>query len=317
MNSHAAAGGSNHLVRCVMSVNMNNVASPPVKHHYVPQFYQRGFIRDKSNRIWVYERGREPRQYSVRKTGMKIALYGFTNQQKELDTRTVEVELAKIDNDGAKVIQKLEKTSSLSDKERRRLCRFVSVMWRRTPKHKEQAEKMAAEMMPRFFEEHDDEWLCQIINERLGTHADAERKFEEQRVELLKLRDQYTREVPDFLFATNVLRDSMFEQVLYRMDWAFFRATPTTEFLTCDNPILFSKGSGLKDREAVIMFPLSSKLFLQAMWISTYGNTYQGLTDAQIQVLNRYVVQNAHKQVYSSTASKEVSSLVDEVIGTM
>ena len=31
--------------------------SEPRKRHYVPQFYQRGFVSDLSNRIWVYAKG--------------------------------------------------------------------------------------------------------------------------------------------------------------------------------------------------------------------------------------------------------------------
>ncbi|MGH9970413.1 MAG: DUF4238 domain-containing protein, partial [Pyrinomonadaceae bacterium] len=58
-----------------MSIKSGSVVAPPTKHHYIPQFYQRGFIRDKSNSVWVYEKGRRPRQLSIRKTGMKIAFY--------------------------------------------------------------------------------------------------------------------------------------------------------------------------------------------------------------------------------------------------
>jgi hypothetical protein len=108
----------------------------------------------------------------------------------------------------------------------------------------------------------------------------------------------------------------MFERVMYFMDWAFFKASPNTEFLTCDDPVLFSKGSGLKDREAVIMFPLSRNLFFQAMWISEWRNTYQNLEEAQLRQLNEYVVSNAHKQVYASKNSNDIADLVQEKIGT-
>ncbi len=58
-----------------MSLRSPSVAGPPAKHHYIPKFYQRGFINDKSNQIWVYEKGRQPRRSAIRKAGMKIALY--------------------------------------------------------------------------------------------------------------------------------------------------------------------------------------------------------------------------------------------------
>jgi hypothetical protein len=300
-----------------MSIKPGCVVRAPTKHHYIPKFYQRGFIGDKSNRIWVYEKDREPRQLSIRKTGMKIALYGFTNRQGEIDTETVEKELSRIDDFGAKVIQKVEKKNPIDDKERQRLCKFVSVMWRRTPKHMEQANKMAAEMMPAFLETHNEAWLRQNIQKRFGSSLGAEAKFNESKAELQKIRDQYSREVPDFLFPTNTLLESMFERVMYFMDWVFFKASPQTEFLTCDDPVLFSKGSGLKDREAVIMFPLSRKLFFQAMWISEWGNSYQSLEEDQLKQLNEYVVRNAHKQVYSSMNSEEIAELVDKQVATV
>ncbi len=179
----------------------------------------------------------------------------------------------------------------------------------------EQANKMAKEMMPGFLDVHDDAWLRRIIGERYGSAVEAQGMLEKWQVELQEIRDRYSRNVPDFLFPSNTLRDSMFERVMYFMGWAFFKASPNTEFLTCDDPVLFSKGSGLKDREAVIMCPLSRNLFFQAMWISEWGNSYQPLDETQIRKLNEYVVRNAHQQVYSSKNLKEIAGLVDEQIG--
>lgn len=291
------------------------MTAPATKHHYIPQFYQRGFIADGSGLIWVYEKGREPRQLSVRKTGMEINLYGFTDRNKELDTQTVESELAKIDSDGADAIHKLEGGALLSEAERWNLCRFVSVMWRRTLKHKRQADVMSAETVRKFFEERDEEWVRQRIRERVSSEAEVDRLFEEQKAEFQRLREQYLSQVPDFLFPHNTLRASMFENVMNAMDWAYFRATPDTEFLTCDDPVAFNKGSGLKDRQAVILFPLSRKLFLQAMWISEYRNNFHQLRDAEIRTLNRYIVRNAHKQVYASRKSKVLVGFISKNIG--
>jgi hypothetical protein len=292
------------------------MAASATIHHYIPQFYQRGFIADNSGLIWVYEQGKQPRQISVRKTGMDINLYGFTNRGKEFDTQTVESELAKIDSDGAKSIHKLEKGLLLNEYERRNLCKFVSIMWRRTMKHKKHAENMVAEMMQGFFEEHDDAWLRQRIQERVKSSAEMERIFNEQKAELEKIREQYMQQVPDFIFPNNTLRNSMFENVLYAMDWAYFKSTPDTEFLTCDDPVAFNKGSGLKDRNAVIIFPLSRKLLLQAMWITDYRNDFHQLKDIDIRTLNRYTVCNAHKQVYSSKKSSLMAEFVNKWIGT-
>jgi hypothetical protein len=309
--------GENNSQRIdVMSLGAAKAAGPPAKHHWIPKFYQRGFASEKPNSVWVYEKGRPPRQLSIRKVGMKIALYGLTKRNGEIDTESIEKELSRIDDYGAKVIQRIERKNPIDEKARRRLCKFVSVMWRRTPKHMEQANKMASEMMPGFFDTHDDAWLRRTVQERFGSSSISESKYHEWKTELQQIREQYSRAVPDFLFATNTVRESMFERVMYFMDWVFFKASPETEFLTCDDPVLFSKGSGLKDREATIMFPLSKNLFFQAMWISQWGGTYQRIEEDQLRQLNEYVVCNANKQVYSSKNTRLITDLVNEKIAT-
>jgi len=292
------------------------MSDSPRNHHFIPQFYQKGFINGPEGLIWVYEKGKSPRRVSIRRAGMEVDLYGFTNQQNQFDTQTIEGLLAGLEDKAAQVIKRLRKGVLPDDLERRHLSRFISVMSKRTPKHKAKVQKMAGEMMPGFFNDHDERWLYDVIRRRVKSEAEAERQYEEQQVELQRLREQYSREVPDFLFPGNALRGSVFEQVLLGMDWAFFRSSSDTEFLTSDNPVAFSHGTGLKDREAVIMFPLSRELFLQAMWISDYRNDFVELPDSKIRLLNRYIVQNAQRQVYASRNSITVASFVNKWIDT-
>lgn len=288
--------------------------TPAVRNHYIPQFYQRGFIADGSGLIWVYEKGRQPRRESVRKTGMELNLYAFVNEKKELDTQTVENELAKLDSNGAGVIHKLEKGLLLTEEERWTLCRFVSAMWRRTLKHKNHAEQMATGMIKKFFEDHDAKWLYERLRERVSSETEARALFDKQKAELEEIREEYTRQVPSFLFPSNALRESMFEKVLFTMDWAYFRARPDTGFVTCDDPVVFNKGTGLKDKQAVIVFPLSRQVLLQAMWISDYRNNFRELKNPDVKMLNRWVVSNAHKQVYACKRSRVLCEFIDKWI---
>lgn len=188
-------------------------------------------------------------------------------------------------------------------------------MWRRTAKHKEYAEEMASGMMKKFFEEHDENWLYERLKERLGSEPEAMKLFQEQKGELEQIREDYLREVPSFLFPNNALRQSMFEKVLYSMDWAYFRATPDTEFVTCDDPAVFNKGTGLKDKGAVIVFPLSRLLLLQGMRNSDYRNQFVQLRDSDVRTLNRWVVSNAHAEVYASKKSKVLAAFVEKRLG--
>ena len=285
------------------------------RQHWVPQFYQRRFISDGSGLIWVYSLDSEERHESIRRTGMAIDFYAFTKNEVR-DNQSVENALQKIDHMGARIMRKIDRGEQLTDQERRNLSEFVSVMWRRTAKHKEEAERRAAAMMPDFFDQHDEKWLIAELIKRGVSPASAAAPFEEQRTKLTNIKSDYMAKVPDFLFARNVVRTSVFERVLYLMDWVFFRCSDSREFITSDNPVVFSKGRGLKHDDAVIFFPLSRKLCLQAMWKSKYGGAYVQATNSQIGLINRYLAQNADQEVYASYKSRILVDFVYKWIDT-
>jgi Protein of unknown function (DUF4238) len=258
---------------------------------------------DGSNRIWVYQKGESPRRYGVKKTGMRIDLYAFRDRDGQTDFGTVERQLARIDDQAAKIIQKLERGKALADKDRLRLCKFVSVMWRRTPKHKKHVNKKAIEVLPGVLRH-----TYNMLGDRLSPEA---------RAEVERIRKEYSEKPPEFLFPQHVLRDSIFVDLISKMDWAFFRASLGKEFLTCDDPARFSSGSGLGHKDATIAFPLLRRLLLQCKWASGWGNAFPVLTDEQVDYFNRWIVKGAERQVYASRRSEEIQLLVDQHIGTM
>ena len=92
-------------------------------------------------------------------------------------------------------------------------------------------------------------------------------------------------------------------------------ATSDTEFVTCDDPVVFNKGTGLKDDGAVIIFALSRHLLLQAMWRSVYRNRFVNLKDTDVRTLNRWIVSNADAQVYASKKSNAMAEFVNKWLG--
>jgi hypothetical protein len=246
---------------------------------------------------------------------MAINFYAFTKNE-TTDSQSVENALQKIDMMGARLIRKIERGERLTDQERYNLSEFISIMWRRTAKHKEEAERRAAAMMPDFFEQHDEEWLIAELQKREVAVGSSAVPFEEQLTKLSKIKSEYMAKVPDFLFARNVVRTSVFERVLCLMDWGIFRASENQEFITSDNPVVFSKGRGLKHEDAVIFFPLSRKLCLQAMWKSNYRGSYVQPSNSEIGLINRYIAQNASQEVYASYKSRVLSEFVNKWIDT-
>jgi hypothetical protein len=80
--------------------------SDPKKHHYVPEFYLKGFCRE--GKLWVYDRERDFYDYLPPETlGIKKHFYSFTDENGQRDV-SAEKELSRVENAAAPVIRKLE-----------------------------------------------------------------------------------------------------------------------------------------------------------------------------------------------------------------
>jgi carbon monoxide dehydrogenase subunit G len=173
--------------------------SEPKNHHFIPQFYQRGFTEGAEGLIWIYEKDKNPRKWTIRKTGAEIGFYGFTTSSGEFDIATVERDLGKLEVKTAPLIKKLEEGNLLTDDERHLLSKFISVMWRRTPKEKEKVEKAAEEMIPKTFEKIQAE-IYQLVKEMTKSPEEAEILFEDKKKVLERVRRALNREEQTFFF---------------------------------------------------------------------------------------------------------------------
>jgi len=285
------------------------------RHHFVPEFYQRGFIEDGSGLIWVYEKGRVPRQRSVKKgAGFEVNLYAFTNPDGSVNVESVERKLANLDSDAAAIIRKIDMGTPISVQERKLLCTFIGVMYRRTPEHRRVVREMAAETIPDLFDTVEAERFTPHFKNIDNLTAEQRQRLAQRYSEFLALKAQYSAEPPDFLFPSLVVNNSIFETLLERLDWAFFKSTPQKPFLTCDNPVVFNLSPRHK-QGGLLFFPLSRHTLLQAMGESSYGGTYRQLADRKVEILNQYVVRQAKEQVYSGRRDSGLEKFISRWLG--
>ncbi len=73
----------------------------PHKHHFIPRFYQRGFVPGRGRKIWVYEKDGKPLRRSIRSVGMQVDLYAF-ERAGQVDFGSVEKELALVEDHSSK-----------------------------------------------------------------------------------------------------------------------------------------------------------------------------------------------------------------------
>lgn len=278
------------------------------RQHYVPQFYLRGWTTAGEGLVWVYQKGQPPRRVSIRKAAQELDFYAFTDNTGVYDNESVEKELEKLDTAAAPVIRKARERTALITADRELLSRFISVLWRRVPQHRETVNNMLKEMMPAYFEQLKADLAA------LRAEGNDPERIEKLEREVSDIEKMYMEKVPEYFFTNNLKRASNFEYLLNRMDWAFLEATPNTPFLTSDAPVVSNiRGTGLGDtKNGIVLFPLSKDLMLQGMWVTSFNSAYVPIKDTDIQRLNRYVVEIAYKEVYASIKSLEFMTLVNK-----
>lgn len=275
------------------------------RQHYVPQSYQWGWTENDEGLIWVYRKNEVPKRLSIKKrVGMGINFYGDETVEKEVSDAAVE-------SAAALVLQKIREHDPITPDDKKSLSRFISVFWRRVPKHKLTVDETCQEMLPAVVNKYRQE-ISAIVPETETQAARAAHLL----AELDSVEEQYTAEIPDYFFINNLKRASVFEEALFNMDWAFFEVKKddpyNNPFITSDSPVVWSKGCGIGDKEkGIVLFPISKDLLLQAMWVTSFRNAYVPISDVEVRRFNGYIVEEAHTEVYASKKSSGLMALVN------
>jgi hypothetical protein len=280
------------------------------RQHYVPQFYQRGWTENNEGLIWVYRKNETPKRQSIgKRVGMEVNFYGDEDVEKEISKEALE-------DSAARVVQKIRDRNQIMPDDKKCLSRFISVFWRRVPKHRITVNETCQEMLPTVVGKYRQE-ISAITPETETQAAKAAHVL----AELDRVEEQYTAEIPDYFFINNIKRASVFEEALCHMDWAFFevkRDDPyNSPFITSDAPVVWSKGCGIGDKEkGIVLFPISKDLLLQAMWVTSFRNAYVPINDVEVRRFNGYIADEAHTEVYASKKSSGLMALVNNRMKT-
>ncbi len=117
----------------------------PSRHHYLPQFYLKGFSQDQHH-LHLFDKKAASSDVSFRyQTTEKIAfennLYTYRTRSKKKET--LEDFFCQIEGMASRVISKLEKKQDITPRQRGHLSLFVALLWFRTPTWK--AETLGAQ----------------------------------------------------------------------------------------------------------------------------------------------------------------------------
>ncbi len=127
------------LLEKIRSIIDNVYMARTKKHHYLPQFYLRGFATaSNGDQIWRIEKSAEARSFltSVRDSGAESDYHTINREDGEPDSSTVEQELSKLETLHSSVISKILRKEQISKIDRQHISAFLSLMRVRVPAFK-------------------------------------------------------------------------------------------------------------------------------------------------------------------------------------
>lgn len=255
-------------------------------HHYVPQFYLRGFTVD--NKIWVHDRTHNRTFSSQPKT---IA------NENNLYTEELETHLANsIEYPAMKAIEKIREKVLLDDSERLAIARYVVTLWKRVPR----ARARVAARMPE---------LTRVVRGKLYSQLaltareqpDLALAVEARRSEVDMVLDRYESETPPEIWQKslhNYQSEKTIENLL-SMNWRFL-CSKELQFLTCDNPVFFFEHEGIGKETSEVTVPFSSSVTLWANRRVAPNEKYLPALPGTVREINRRIASNATRFVYSA-----------------
>lgn len=255
----------------------NKLNKLPSKHHYVPQFYLKGFSQDKS-KIHVFDKkvsasDNHFRYQSIEAVGYENNLYTYIN--KDLEKETLEDFFSQIEGLAKIVIDLLEKQAEITPMQRGHLALFISLLWQRTPVFKNEtlgAQEELAEksmrmlyhfpqqkmLMKKFFEERGEQMSDDEIQDLIDYATDPNRN--EIKVDFPP--EHWIKQLLEF-------SDRIYPYLAH-CEWEVKHAVTKYAFITSDNPFLLIPsekphpfyGIGLITPGVKKTIPLTSNMYL-------------------------------------------------------
>jgi hypothetical protein len=205
----------------------------PKRHHYLPEFYLKGFLRE--NLLWVFDREfQQYRQQPPRNTTVIGHYYTTTTETGEPDT-SVEAHLADSESEAAPIIGKLDEGKMISPEERVALAYFLALLLSRTPKHAREIEEigdrfhkvLAKDMFPTV------ESVAALLK---NTGDDA--SFTPESFFEFVHKEQFQMKAPrEFTLNTMLEQSARFYREIAMMNWFVLHADGHTSFITTDSPL--------------------------------------------------------------------------------
>ncbi len=273
-------------------------------NHYVPQYYLRGFsVAPMSDLIWVYRRGTED--------VFKTAIHNIAQENKFYPDDMEQYLANEIEEPANIVLQKIQALASLTLEDKEVLSKYMMVLWKRVPEHKNWIKDKAPEIMNPVFERIDNELVEFGIQ-----YPEKMDLVEKRRKELQALRTTKESDILHDIWLANMPPDRTPQtlEALSQMTWRFFTARDNEYFITSDNPLFFFRWMGIGKQQSEVTFPITQNIALWATWRIDVKEGYFPTRPQVAKEINRRTASIAHNYLYSPSSETWIGTLANKKI---
>ena len=218
-------------------------------HHYVPQYYLRGFAEDDDNEmIWMYDKQRGTYRLLPIKAVAQSGDF-YTQEAEDFLNRYIETP-------ARKPFEQMERGERVDRVDRLIIAIYIQMAVLRVPRTRKILLDMVQNGVADFVKE-----IKADPNEIPSSMSQSE---------FFALLDSWQAGVIDDGPSEAPMRTPWIQQelveMIYAMTWRIITLDEANEFITSDNPVFITESSGLMHPDGEIGFPISSKSALHASW---------------------------------------------------
>ena len=295
------------------------------RHHYVSQFYLRGFKPSiHEPYIWVYDKRENwVKQCSIKDIALEKDYFSYTTKDGEKDYDSLENFFSQLETLVAPVIRKLHRKELITDEERLIFSAFLAFSIARTPMHRKRIQKL----VDGFLKQKTIELTKDIDNfksiieqlEKTGkiapnTDLDKIKDFIDSKEYDVNPSREY-----QLIFLLDAFR---LVTPFLKMKWTFPFAVGGFKYITSDNPVFvfcpsvkgqFMVDFGLAFKDVEVTFPLSKDLAFHAFWDCREG--YCEASREVVAKLNMRTMVSTLRYVYSPFKSNSLLNTIRDFEG--
>jgi len=269
-------------------------------HHYVPQYYLKGFSKDDCRGIWVSDK-KDRRTFctQIKRIAKETNFYSTDIEQYLANS---------IEGPANDVIKRIRDRTLISKENKLILSAYMTCMIKRVPRSRE----IVREFGPKIAQDIRNE--IEIISNTTPTEQTVKRinYIREHKSEFLETIEKYSKEPPKGVWLDNIPaeRSSDVVEVLSLMKWQFFTFDEYPAFLTSDNPVFYFTTFGIGNPQSEVSFPISSNVALWASRRLDLKEGYVRVSPKEVKELNRRTVSFATRFVFHSIHAEWVLPLL-------